>query len=512
MRRHEHRGAARSDGGVDLGARPLGFGERDEPDARGAACRPQQKSAIARLCAVSRHRPASRSSSATNWVDGKGGEHQLGVESQQVEGLAALGRIECARAPTTLGRHQVAGGASRRVGVAERRLVCDTLCAIGADADAVREELGSPGGRGPGRRGARRGARPADGCGRRTSSSTTPARSRCSGRARRGCGASSTASTSTASRSATRRLYTVDDPQRRRTRAPRHGPRAPRARARSHRRRRARGHDRAARAARSGRQRRSRPRRARTSPRSSSPTPGAPGCSRPAGGRGRRGRSRTAPRSPTGSRSAPTGRARRLTSAPAPTSTAGAIPPRPTGIADHRLAATRACVATGAAALHAGRVVATLRHHGDRAWGAPGSDPSDVSPPPADVDDDWDGVTVCMHVRGYQVDDRVDGRRAAGRLRGTAARVGRARAARAPACTCPCSRRATCRSSWPSRRLGPLRRAARPGRGRRRGDELAEIRAVLGPLEGELWEEADAAGTVGDAWRRLDDASTKLSV
>src|SRR5439155_1485590 len=78
-------------------------------------------------------------------------------------------------------------------------------------------------------------------------------------------------------------------------------------------------------------------------------------------------------------------------------------PRTPTGIADHRLAATRQCVATGAGSVTAADVVATLRHHGDRAWGAPSGDPAAVSPPPTDVQDDWRGVTVCMHVHGVQV-------------------------------------------------------------------------------------------------------------
>src|SRR5207253_1186344 len=69
----------------------------------------------------------------------------------------------------------------------------------------------------------------------------------------------------------------------------------------------------------------------------------------------------------------------------------------------HRLAATRQCVATGAGSVTAADVVATLRHHGDRAWGAPSGDPAAVSPPPTDVQDDWRGVTVCMHVHGAQV-------------------------------------------------------------------------------------------------------------
>ena len=39
--------------------------------------------------------------------------------------------------------------------------------------------------------------------------------------------------------------------------------------------------------------------------------------------------------------------------------------------------------------------------HGTGPWGAPGT-PVEVVPPPDDVHGDWSGVTVCMHVRGYQ--------------------------------------------------------------------------------------------------------------
>ena len=48
-------------------------------------------------------------------------------------------------------------------------------------------------------------------------------------------------------------------------------------------------------------------------------------------------------------------------------------------------------------------LVGLLRHHGDRAWGRPGDDPTDVSPLPGrDIQPDGTGVTVCMHVRDHQ--------------------------------------------------------------------------------------------------------------
>ena len=81
----------------------------------------------------------------------------------------------------------------------------------------------------------------------------------------------------------------------------------------------------------------------------------------------------------------------------------------PTGIADHRLAATRACVARGDSVTPA-EAAATLRDHGTGPWGAPGAaratagapQPPAPPPPPPDVGEDWSGVTVCMHIHGYQ--------------------------------------------------------------------------------------------------------------
>lgn len=77
----------------------------------------------------------------------------------------------------------------------------------------------------------------------------------------------------------------------------------------------------------------------------------------------------------------------------------------PTGIADGRLLATDACVAHGTA--HRSEVgpremVATLRHHGTVPWGAPGRDGEACEPVPGAVDADWNGITVCMHLRDYQ--------------------------------------------------------------------------------------------------------------
>lgn len=63
--------------------------------------------------------------------------------------------------------------------------------------------------------------------------------------------------------------------------------------------------------------------------------------------------------------------------------------------ADHRLAATGACVA-GADALDPATVVAAMRDHGNGPWGRPG-DTDAPHPPPTERGDDHRGVTVCMH-------------------------------------------------------------------------------------------------------------------
>lgn len=166
-------------------------------------------------------------------------------------------------------------------------------------------------------------------------------------------------------------------------------------------------------------------------------------------------------------------------------------PRAPTAIADHRLLATRACVA-GAAAVGARDVVATLRHHGEAPWGAPGSG-SAVSPVPADVYDDFSGVTVCMHVRDYQattasmVADLHDD----GRQRIWVALGSPCASVYVPAFPPAVPAALASPSQW--ERFATLAR-----RVERDADALAEIRAVLDPIEAELWDEADALWGAGD--------------
>jgi len=69
-----------------------------------------------------------------------------------------------------------------------------------------------------------------------------------------------------------------------------------------------------------------------------------------------------------------------------------------TRLADHRLAATTAC---SLAAPTPADAVATQRFHGTVPWGAPGRHDT-PEPPPSELGDDLSGITVCMHIPGYQ--------------------------------------------------------------------------------------------------------------
>jgi secernin len=193
-------------------------------------------------------------------------------------------------------------------------------------------------------------------------------------------------------------------------------------------------------------------------------------------------------------------------------------PRTPTGIADHRLRATRRCVATGAAALSPADLVAVLRHHGERPWGAPGSDPAEVSLPPIDVHEDWSGVTVCMHVRDYQVTNAS----IVAELPADDGMPVRAWVALGSPCVSvyvPVFPPADVPSE-----LGDPEAWARFARLRERvdrdSDELIEIRGVLGPIETELWAESDDASADpvqqarlgASAWSRVDAGLVKLGV
>jgi hypothetical protein len=190
-------------------------------------------------------------------------------------------------------------------------------------------------------------------------------------------------------------------------------------------------------------------------------------------------------------------------------------PQIPTELADDRLAATRACVATGAAKLTPADLVATLRHHGTRPWGAPGSTSDAVEPPPAADAPGWSIISVCWHhgvattasiVTELPEDPDLPLR--------TWVAVGSPCVSvylpgfgpNAPAALAD-------PSTWA--RFARLRDRVEAD-----PDELAGIRARLGPLESELWAEADEAAPdaerraafAADAWPRVDAALALLGV
>jgi secernin len=189
-------------------------------------------------------------------------------------------------------------------------------------------------------------------------------------------------------------------------------------------------------------------------------------------------------------------------------------------IADVRLACTLPAVAdpsvTGPADL-----VGLLRHHGERPWGRPGDDPGDVSPlPPERLGPAGEGVTVCMHVRGLQ----VTAASMVCELPEDPTEPVRAWAALAS----PCS--SLYLPIFPETDGGVPPALAEAGtwarfdelRTRSEADPeaLAVTRAVLGPLEAELWAEADEvaadpaghAALVARSWARVDAALTALGV
>lgn len=195
-------------------------------------------------------------------------------------------------------------------------------------------------------------------------------------------------------------------------------------------------------------------------------------------------------------------------------------PSAPTGHADVRLARSNAALAELGRDPSLGatpaRLAAHLRDHGAGAWGVPGVSGPVVAPPPHALPDGT-GVTICMHVRGYQAT--------------TSAMVAQLpvdpeaplRAWVAPGSPCvsvfvpvfvP--------DAVPGELADPEtwhRGAVLRDRVEADGDALGEIRAVLDPIEADLWAEADEladaparrAGFARTSGRRVAEAMRKLA-
>ncbi|HEY5023989.1 MAG TPA: hypothetical protein VII76_03350 [Acidimicrobiales bacterium] len=186
-------------------------------------------------------------------------------------------------------------------------------------------------------------------------------------------------------------------------------------------------------------------------------------------------------------------------------------PATPTGFADGRLAAGRAFVrrsldtpASGAPSAAARAAVAHLRDHGTGPWGAPGSTGPVVAAPRA-VDADGTGVTLCMHIRDFEATTSS----MVAELGADASGPGRAWVALGNPCASvfvPVVAPSPSRPDAPvpgflareasARRFAALARVAETGVG-----PLEAVRAVLGPLEAALWDEADTLEPDASQWR-----------
>ena len=182
----------------------------------------------------------------------------------------------------------------------------------------------------------------------------------------------------------------------------------------------------------------------------------------------------------------------------------------PTGHADRRLAASTAFL--GAAALSGSGsgpadAVSHLRDHGSGPWGAPGRT-REVKDPPTELAADGTGVTICMHVRGFQATTAsmvaelpADPDRAA---RVWAALGSPCASVYIPCIVPPVSYRgaapvagALCDESV-ARRFADLRAVADeiPSR-------LSLVRAGLCGPESELWDEADGMPDDPEVWEKF---------
>ncbi len=193
-------------------------------------------------------------------------------------------------------------------------------------------------------------------------------------------------------------------------------------------------------------------------------------------------------------------------------------PDAPTAHADVRLAASRACLAAAPpSSLTPAGLAAHLRDHGEGPWGAPGERDAAASPLPGEFRPDGTGVSVCMHIRGFQcttssiITDLPADPDAP------------LRAWVAPGSPCVSVYVPVFPSdAVPAALAGPAAwRAFAALRDRVEADSsaLAPIRAAFAPLEAELWCEADEvaphperrATFVESAWQRVSDALASLT-
>ena len=193
-------------------------------------------------------------------------------------------------------------------------------------------------------------------------------------------------------------------------------------------------------------------------------------------------------------------------------------PRAPVGHAEVRLEASRACLARSSGAITPADLAAHLRDHGAGPSGSPAGSGSDISPVPEGFAEDGSGagVSVCMHLRGYQ-------NTTSSMIAELPAEPDRPlRAWVAPGQPCVSVFVPVFGTPAPAALGDPVTwHAFAVLRDRAEADAgaLAEIREVFGPLEAELWAEADAASArpekhaafAEDAWRRVAEALSRVT-
>jgi len=187
-------------------------------------------------------------------------------------------------------------------------------------------------------------------------------------------------------------------------------------------------------------------------------------------------------------------------------------PRAPTGHADVRLATSRECLASQPDALTPAAFVANLRDHGAGPWGSPSSLNRPISPLPGEFSPDGSGVTVCMHLRGYQNTTSA----VVAELPADPEQPLRAWVAAGQPCVSvfvpvfpPHAVPGALSDAGVWHTFESLRNRVEAD-----GDALGEIREVFAPLEAQLWEEAEMIPNdpgaqrafVDDAWKRVADA------
>lgn len=194
-------------------------------------------------------------------------------------------------------------------------------------------------------------------------------------------------------------------------------------------------------------------------------------------------------------------------------------PDAPTGHADRRLQASReyldSCCAQPARA-HPSYAAGHLRDHGSGAWGFPG-DPGPVCEPPEAAFLDGRGVTICMHVRGFQAttssmvaDLPLDPERPA---RVWAALASPCASVYVPFVVPPQSHADPAvlpplLSDGPTAaRFSALRQAVEDAPG-----VLGLVRASFDKLEADLWREAEGLGDDTSAWERFAGSASDRTV